>query len=68
MDQQPVHLEALRKELTEAQAALRTLRAELSAHQLTRVRKVRDVRRQIARLHTRLNHRHAGNHFFAPSL
>jgi len=46
--------EALRKELDEALAQLRGLRSQLSAHQLARVREVREVRRQIARLKTLL--------------
>ena len=46
--------DALRHALLEAQGTLRTLRSQLSAGQLTRVRQVRVLRQQIARLKTTL--------------
>ncbi len=44
--------EALKQALGEAQGHLRTLRSQLSAGQLTRVRQVRVLRQKIARLKT----------------
>jgi len=44
--------ETLKKVLQEAEHELRTLRSDISAHQLSQVRKVRETRHLIARLKT----------------
>lgn len=44
--------EALKKALQEAEDELRSLRSSLAAHQLTQVRKVRAVKKRVARIKT----------------
>lgn len=44
--------EALKKALQESEDELRSLRSALSAHQLAQVRKVRAVKKRIARIKT----------------
>ena len=44
--------EALKKMLSETEAELRGMRNSLAVHQLTQVRKVREAKKQIARIKT----------------
>ncbi|HBR80482.1 MAG: 50S ribosomal protein L29 [Candidatus Uhrbacteria bacterium GW2011_GWE2_45_35] len=45
-------LEALKKMLAEAESELRSMYSALSVHQLSQVRKVREVKKRIARIKT----------------
>ncbi len=47
--------EALNKARREAQDELRSLRAAMSSHQLSKVRKIRSIKKTIARIKTFLN-------------
>ncbi len=51
--------EALARSLEEARTHLRSLHNQLSSHQLTKVREVREARKQIARIKTLLQQKQA---------